>query len=292
MKTGFVKAIFILLIASTSICNKMYASVSNAASDTSKKMLLAENSINKQVVLKEANVLFPEIITGHEEQSLDYIEKFASNRRSYLLNIFTKAKRYFPKAKSVLARYNVPEEYVVLMALESGFNGNAVSSAGAVGYWQFMGDVAREYGLKVGAKKIEKKTIVKKGKKITIHKKRSSVDDRKNFMKSTIAAAHYLQDRMRNLNNDWLLVAASYNWGIGNVWDAMKRTGLASPGFWDIKKYLPAETKSYVMNFIALNVIAKNYDNFKNNNLTFRKVLAEAPVDASNIALPSIVLMD
>jgi membrane-bound lytic murein transglycosylase D len=292
LKTGFVKAIFLLIIVSSSLGNKIYASAPNAASDTSKKMLLAENIINKQVVLKEANVLFPEIISGHEEQSLDYIEKFANNRRSYLLNIFTKAKRYFPKAKSVLAKYNVPEEYVILMALESGFNGNAVSSAGAVGYWQFMGDVAREYGLKVGAKKVEKKTIIKKGKKVTITKKRSTVDDRKNFMKSTIAAAHYLQDRMRNLNNDWLLVAASYNCGVGNVWDAMKRTGLASPGFWDIKKYLPAETKAYVMNFITLNVIAHNYENFKNNNLNFRPVLADAPVDALNIALPSVVFMD
>lgn len=291
MKTCISKAFFLLLVTTACIC-KIYASSPNAASDTSKKLLLASNTINRPIVLKDANVLFPEIISGQEEQSLEYVEKFASNRRSYLLNIFTKARNYFPKAKSVLAKYNVPEEYVVLMALESGFNGNAVSPAGAVGYWQFMEDVAREYGLRVAAKKIEKKTVIKKGKKVIVAKKESTADDRKNFMKSTIAAAQYLKDRMRNLNNDWLLVAASYNWGVGNVWDAMKRTGLSSPGFWDIKKYLPAETKAYVMNFITLNVIAHNYENFKNNNLNFRPILAESPINASNISMPSVVLMD
>ena len=79
---------------------------------------------------------------------------------------------------------------------------------------------------------------------------------------------------MRNLNNDWLLVAASYNWGVGNVWNAMQRTGKPRPSFWDIKNYLPAETKSYVMNFIALNVVFKNYENFKKGNLCFKDIKA------------------
>lgn len=282
----------LFLIATQTFSSKIYASVPPAIADTSKKLFLADNTLKQRLVLKEANVVFPDIISGHEAQSIDYIERFADSKRSYLLNTFTKAKNYFPKAKAVLSKYNVPEEYAILMALESGFNGNAVSPAGAVGYWQFMSGVAREYGLKVTSKKIEKKTIIKKGKKIIVSKKRPGIDERKNFTKSTIAAARYLQDRMRNLNNDWLLVAASYNWGIGNVWEAMKRTGLESPGFWDIKKYLPAETKAYVMNFITLNVIAKNYEHFKNNDLSFRTILADSPVDANNISVPSVVLMD
>ena len=80
---------------------------------------------------------------------------------------------------------------------------------------------------------------------------------------------------MRNLNNDWLLVAASYNWGVGNVWKTMQRTGKANPDFWDIKYKLPTETRTYVMNFIALNVIFKNYQNFQNNKLYFKDVLQD-----------------
>ena len=267
-------------------CNSLYASVKSLPADTSRKKMLADNIFENKVTIKETNVVFPEIISGHEKQSMDYIEKFVQNKRNYLLNIFSRSKKYFPKAKSILHKYNVPQEYVMLMALESGFKSNVVSSAGAVGYWQFMDEVAKEYGLRVAQKNMEKKIIHRKGKKITISKKRISPDDRKNFIKSTIAAARYLQDRMKNLDNDWLLVAASYNCGVGNVWDAMKRTGKTSPDFWDIKKYLPAETRAYVMNFITLNVISNNYENFCNNNMIFRNVSTEITL------VPSVVFMD
>ena len=50
----------------------------------------------------------------------------------------------------------------------------------------------------------------------------------------------------------------------------MQRTGKAQPTFWDIKNYVPAETKTYVMNFIALNVVFKNYDKFSKGNLCFK----------------------
>jgi membrane-bound lytic murein transglycosylase D len=106
------------------------------------------------------------------------------------------------------------------------------------------------------------------------------VDERKNFSKSTYTAARYLKDRMRNLDNDWLLIAASYNWGVGNVWNAMQRTGKKNPTFWDIKNYVPAETKAYVMNFIALNVIFKNYEKFRTNTLCFKTVTREEKVEA------------
>ena len=47
-------------------------------------------------------------------------------------------------------------------------------------------------------------------------------------------------------------MVASYNCGVGNVWEAMKKTGKTDPDFWDVKDYLPAETQAYVMNFITL----------------------------------------
>jgi soluble lytic murein transglycosylase-like protein len=246
----------------------------NPYADTSKKRLVA--AVTKKdkadLVTLEANVVFPDVLTGNEEEALLYIEKFSVNRRAYIIRTYNRSKKYFPKVTNILNKYDLPHELKVLLALESAFNANAVSKAGAVGYWQIMDDVAREYGLKYVPKQYaaEKKKQLKKGAAKKIVKKSAPArDDRKNFNKSTYAAARYLKDRSRNLNNNLLLMVASYNCGVGNVWEAMKKTGKVEPDFWDIKNYLPAETRAYVMNFITLNVIFHNYEKFMNNSMLF-----------------------
>lgn len=226
-------------------------------------------------------VVYPALLSSHREQTLDYIEKFATNRRAYLLRTFARGKKYFPKITTIFKKYNLPQELKVLIALESGFNGNAVSSAGAVGYWQIMDPVAKEYGLKIVENNLPPSKKTKDVEVKVKDPKKAPVDERKNLSKSTYAAAKYLRDRCRNLNNDYLLIVASYNWGVGNVWNAMQRTGKSKPTFWDIKKYLPAETRAYVMNFIALNVIFHNYDGFVKNKLSFDD-LPEGDLRASN----------
>lgn len=266
-----------------------------AIKDTTQKLIAASKTPAKNTafLIKEANVVYPEILQGHEQESLEYVEKFSKNRRDYLVRTYNRSKNYFPKVQKILKRYDVPQEYAVLMALESCFKANAKSSAGAYGYWQFMDDVAKEYGLRVHTvvKTTHSKAHNKNKKpfKSSTHKK--AIDDRSNFIKSTNAAAKYLKDRSRNLDNDWLLMAASYNYGIGNVKNAMQKTGKENPSFWDIKKYLPAETKSYVMNFIALNVIFNNYDKFIKNELIFtdeysRDIELDAVLLQSLSALP------
>ncbi|MBI3717898.1 MAG: lytic transglycosylase domain-containing protein [Sphingobacteriales bacterium] len=166
------------------------------------------------------------------------------------------------------------------MALESAYNPNARSRAGAVGYWQFMDVVAREYNLKIPQVKITRHKT-KRGRVKVIRKVVGKKDDRKDFIKSTYAAARYLNDRKRNFNNDWLLIVAAYNYGTGNVWNAMARSKKENPTFWDIKNYLPAETRSYVMNFIALNVIFHNYEKFAKNELIYET----APADYSSTSM-------
>jgi soluble lytic murein transglycosylase-like protein len=231
--------------------------------------LLAGNTSNisaksfTRTVVKEANIIYSATLQAHMDESLDYVQKFSNTKRNYLIRTYQKGKKYFPKIAAVLKRFHLPQELKVLIALESAFNPNAVSGAGAVGYWQIMDDVAREYGLQITSGNDPK------------NKKK---DDRTNFSKSTLAAAKYLKDRCKNLNNNLLLMVASYNWGIGNIWNAMKKTGKSSPDFWDIKKYLPSETKAYVMNFIALNVIFDNYDKFVSNKLVFNSQTIEVPV--------------
>jgi membrane-bound lytic murein transglycosylase D len=277
LRKTFVSLFGISIFFTICIDNSFANSRENPA-DTIRKTLLASIDKKKEevIIVKRANIIYPDILSGNEEESIDYVENFSTKRKEYLVRTYNRSRELFPKAEAILKKYDVPQEFKVLLALESGFNGNAVSSAGAVGYWQIMDEVAKEYGLKIpkivkiGVK--SKKKSKHASKNIICVTKKVGVDERKNFNKSTNVAARYLKDRSRNLDNDWLLIAASYNCGVGNVWNAMERSGKKSPTFWDIKKYLPAETRAYVMNFITLNVIFNNYDTFSKNELCFRDI--------------------
>ena len=262
-----------LLVGSVTLHNSSFAR--SFDDSTHKKLYGNEASVSRSmVVFKEANVEVPEIFAGNGVQFMSYVEKFSVLRKDYLLRTYQRSKKYFPKAIAILKKHQIPPEFAVLLALESGFNGNAVSTAGAVGYWQIMDEVAKEYGLKIAQREMLSPKLVKKN-AATSPKSNSKLqlDERKNFMKSTVAAARYLSDRHRNLKGDWLLITASYNCGVGNVWDAMERSGKTNPSFWDIKNFLPAETRAYVMNFIALNVIFKNYKKFAANELCFKEII-------------------
>lgn len=264
--------------------------------DTMKIPLLAaaEKIAEVKYIVKKSNVIFPEILKGNEEEMLPYIEKFSNKRREYLVRMYTKGKTYFPKTTAILKKYNLPSELKILLTLESAYNANAVSKAGAVGYWQIMDEVANEYGLKYIAQvsAAEQKKLLKiKTKKGEVKRKMIAKlkDDRKNFLVATNAAARYLRDRSRNLDANWLLVVASYNCGVGNVWNAMKRCGKTSPTFWDVKNYLPSETRAYVMNFITLNVIFNNYEMFTKNKLSFASEKVMLPEEMQKNLTESLI---
>jgi membrane-bound lytic murein transglycosylase D len=110
--------------------------------------------------------------------------------------------------------------------IESNLKPTALSCVGAVGPWQLMPATARLLGLKV------------------THK----VDERKNYYKSTKAAAIYLRDLYNELG-DWLLVIAAYNGGTGNVYKAAKKSH--SMDFWNLQYFLPAESRNHVKKFIG-----------------------------------------
>lgn len=226
------------------------SSNSFAQKDSTKVLLASAKSAKAGMFLaKKANVIYPAILDEHKQEANEYVEKYSKTRKNYIVSIQKKSDAYFPKAIAILKKYNIPEEFVVLMAIESGFNGKIVSRAGATGYWQLMPAAAKHYGLKTSTNLAN--------------------DERTNFVKSTHAAAKYLQDRKSELNNDWLLVAASYNCGAGKIQQVLRRVGNPNATFWDIKNYLPAETRNYVMKFIATSVLLLNYDNMQAEDLCF-----------------------
>jgi membrane-bound lytic murein transglycosylase D len=140
--------------------------------------------------------------------------------------VHARSMKQFPLIDHVFTKHNLPKELKYLAVIESALNNKAVSPVGAVGPWQFMSSTANLFGLKTSARR----------------------DDRRDWYKSTEAAAKYLSYLYEKFN-DWLLVIAAYNSGPTPVSRAIERTGSAN--FWDIKKQLPLETQGHVLAFIA-----------------------------------------
>ncbi len=142
---------------------------------------------------------------------------------------------YVPIFEEALESYQLPLELKYLPIIESALNPSATSRVGAAGLWQFMIATGRSYGLEVN----------------------SLIDERRDPIKSSYAAAHYLQD-LYKIFGDWTLVIASYNCGPGNVNKAIRRAG-GSRDYWKIYPYLPKETRGYVPAFIAANYVMNYY---------------------------------
>lgn len=153
-----------------------------------------------------------------------YLAKF-SFKKIGSHDMHARAEKYLPKIEKILKSYGIPEDFKYLPVVESGLDPSVSSHKGAGGYWQFMPSTARLYGLRVDHK----------------------VDERKNFVKSTHAAARYLKD-LYNQFGDWTLVAAAYNIGEGSLRAAMRNQGKKS--YYHLK--LNEETASYVYKIISV----------------------------------------
>jgi membrane-bound lytic murein transglycosylase D len=164
-----------------------------------------------------------------------YIEYFSTLRKDVFQSWLDNSAAYLATMKDIFRGENLPEELVYVAMIESGFNPNAVSRAKAVGPWQFMPSAARQYGLKSDR----------------------WVDERRDYLKSTLAAARHFRELHDSLGS-WPLVLAAYNAGMKKVRKAMRLTG--SIDFWDLKEspFLLSETKSYVPKFMAVALIARD----------------------------------
>jgi membrane-bound lytic murein transglycosylase D len=142
---------------------------------------------------------------------------------------------YFPMIEDIFDSYGLPAELKYMAVIESALNPNAVSRAGATGMWQFLYSTGRMYGLTIN----------------------SIVDERRDPVKATHAAAKYLKD-MYNIYHDWILVIAAYNCGPGNVDKAIRRSG-NKKDYWDIYYRLPRETRGYIPQYVAATYAMNNY---------------------------------
>ena len=163
-----------------------------------------------------------------------YINVYTKQRRQQMSRMMGLAAYYFPVFEEVLDQFNLPLELKYLALVESALNPKAKSWAGATGLWQFMYSTGKEYNLKVS----------------------SYVDERMDPYRATVAACEFFE-KSYSVYGDWSLVLASYNSGRGNVNKAIRRSG-GKRNYWQIRRFLPKETRSYVPAFIAV-CYAMNY---------------------------------
>lgn len=164
-----------------------------------------------------------------------FIDMYAGRLRNHVAFMLSACNFYMPIFEEALDAYDLPLELKYLPIIESALNPSAVSRAGACGLWQFMLGTGKMYGLESN----------------------SLVDERRDPIKATWAAARYLKD-MYDIYKDWNLVIAAYNCGPGTINKAIRRSG-GKTDYWEIYNYLPKETRGYVPAFIAANYVMTYY---------------------------------
>ena len=164
-----------------------------------------------------------------------FIEYFSKSQKEHFTTALARSGRYFPMISRVLREEGLPEELTYLALIESNFQTHAVSPSGAVGLWQFVPETARKYGLRIN----------------------SWVDERRDPLKSTRAAAAYLKELHEHFGK-WYLATAAYNAGQGTIKKAMSNSG--AKDFWSLsdKTVLKDETRNFVPKFVAAALIATN----------------------------------
>jgi membrane-bound lytic murein transglycosylase D len=165
-----------------------------------------------------------------------FLYYFQTSGKQSFSRWLSRSSRYIPMMKEILKREGMPEDLVYVAMIESGFQMHARSWANAVGPWQFVSDTGRRYSLRID----------------------QWIDERKDPVKATTAAALYLKELYGMFNGDWYLAAAGYNAGENKIMRAINKYNTSD--FWEISRgsYLKRETKEYVPKLLAAAIIAKD----------------------------------
>ena len=213
---------------------QLYNTKKNLKPDTNCNMPDVNPVYDKTVYMKRLSMLPTVLEMPYNDVVQTFIDRYSGHLRNSVSYMLGAQNFYMPIFEEALDIYGLPLELKYLPVIESALNPCAVSRVGATGLWQFMIKTAKKYGLTVN----------------------SLVDERRDPIKSSYAAAHYLSD-LYKLYGDWNLVIAAYNCGEDKISKAMHRS--KQTDYWQIYPYLPEETKGYVPAFIAANYIMNYY---------------------------------
>jgi membrane-bound lytic murein transglycosylase D len=194
-----------------------------------------------------------------------FIDFFQHRGRNSFARWLSRSERYIPMMKEILRKEDMPEDLVYLAMIESGFTPHAISVASAVGPWQFMSGTGKRYDLRID----------------------DWIDERRDPLKSTVAAALYLKELYALFKNDWYLAAAGYNAGENKILRAINMYDTRD--FWEISKgsYLKRETKDYVPKLMAAAIIAKEPARYGFADIAYLPAL-----DLDSVPIPSRTDLD
>lgn len=226
----FLSTLFFVLFF---VSQASFAAISNEKRLIEIQKLLEERK-KKTSNLTQSSVIFDLPVTYNDRVSY-WIKSFQGPGKAWFADWLEKATRYMPSIQQALKKNNLPQDLAFMVMIESGFNAHAVSSAAAVGPWQFIETTGARYGLK----------------------KNYWLDERRDLRKSTNAAIRYISDLYKEFGS-WYLVAASYNMGENGLRRQIKKH--KSYDFWELsrRKAIPKETIDYVPKIIAAMMITKS----------------------------------
>jgi membrane-bound lytic murein transglycosylase D len=189
------------------------------------------------------------------EKYVRFFTESAAGRKMFVAWL-KRSGKYRDIILSTLRENNLPPDLIAVAFIESGFHPKAVSSAGATGLWQFMPKTARAYGLSVGAR----------------------YDERRSLWRSTDAAARHLTD-LYSYFQSWELALAAYNYGYERLASLSERMG--TKDFWALSAVegaLPRETVLYVPKVLAVAVVLNNLDRFEMEDVGLDEGVSGAPM--------------
>ena len=213
----------------------LYMSKAYLSEDNDCRMKDVNPVFEKEVYIDRLKRIPSVIELPYNDVVQKFIDRYSGRLRHSVSYMLGASNFYMPIFEEALETYGLPLELKYLPVIESALNPKAVSRVGATGLWQFMLATGKMYGLKVN----------------------SLVDERRDPVKSSYAAAHYLSD-LYKVFGDWNLVIAAYNCGPDQINKAIHRSK-GVKDYWHIYPYLPKETRGYVPAFIAANYIMTYY---------------------------------
>lgn len=192
----------------------------------------------KQLPVQSARLL-PKPEFGLTPEVQLELDRYMAHDRMTVMRVLNRHSEHVDELGKLFEEQGVPSELLSVAAVESQFNPEAKSPAGARGMWQFMRSTAKVYGLKISGR----------------------TDERTDPLLSTVAAARHLRDLFLNYK-DWHLALAAYNAGIGSINRVVARKG--DTDFWSLARNgdLPRETSRFVPKVIALSMIVSDPQRF------------------------------
>jgi membrane-bound lytic murein transglycosylase D len=223
------------------------------------------NEDESELSLPDVNLPLSDIPLALNSKVEYFLYYFQTSGKASFSKWLSRSSRYIPMMKEILKREGMPEDLVYVAMIESGFQMHARSWANAVGPWQFISDTGRRYSLRID----------------------QWIDERKDPVKATTAAALYLKELYGLFKGDWYLATAGYNAGENKILRAI--TMYNTSDFWEISQgsYLKPETKQYVPKLLAAAIIAKDPARYG-----FTDIAYLTPIEYDTVTIPSRTNLD